>query len=168
MDCADLACGRDPQQVGAVVGLAGLDGVLVLLTIPDSLGQPRNIVLSVSRAKIFNAGSGVWFDDVDCSESANAWIQVNPGDVGSAFGSSGRFFPPAIEDYSIVSDTADDTVRSLWVVTDDTIFDGISVSKAESQGCTSPEAQAFSGVPAEKIANDLHTDFPPPYTLEIQ
>ena len=100
MDCADLACGRDPQQVGTVVGLAGLSGVLVLLTIPDSLGQPRNIVLQVTRAKIANAGSGVWFDDVDCSESANAWIFVNPGDVGSAFGPSGRFFPPAIEDYS--------------------------------------------------------------------
>jgi hypothetical protein len=167
MDCADLACGRDPQQVGTVVGLTGLSGVLVLLIIPDSLGQPRNIVLQVTRAKIQNAGSGVWFDDVDCSELANAWIRLEPGDVGSANGSSGRFFPPAIEDYSIVSDTADDTVRSLWVVTDDTIFDGISVSKAEGEGCN-PGVQAFSGVPAEKIANDLHSDFPPPYTLEIQ
>lgn len=165
MDCADLNCGRDPQQVGTVIDIE-LGRVLVFLTIQDSLAQPRNIVLSVGRAKIANQNPAVWFDNINCS--GFAWIQLDPGDAGIASGSDGAFFPPAIEDYAITSDTSDQTVRSLWVATNDIVFSGTSVSRAHSQGCTSPFAQAFSGVPAEKIADDLHADFPFPYTLEIQ
>ena len=57
-------------------------------------------------------------------------------------------------------------VRALYVAADDAVFDGTSVSRAESSGCLSPFAQAFSGVPAENIVDDLHSTFPPTYSLE--
>ena len=166
MDCADLTCIDGPKQVGIVVDVQ-MDEVLTILTFQDSLGEARSIVLAVSRAKIRALGSTVWFDELDCAESASAWIRLAPGDVGISAGSGGNFFPPAIEEYALVSDTSDPTVRSLWVATDSTVFSGESVSTATRNGCESPKAESFSGVPAEKIVDDLHADFPPPYTLEI-
>ena len=64
--------------------------------------------------------------------------------------------------------TADPNVRAMYVHADDEVFRLTSVSIAVIDGCTSPHAEVFDGVMAEKLVNDLHTDFPPPYTLEIQ
>ncbi len=58
-------------------------------------------------------------------------------------------------------------VRALYVAADGAVFNGTSVSRADSGGCLSPFAEDFSGVPAEKIVDDLHVTFPPTYSLEL-
>ncbi len=65
-----------------------------------------------------------------------------------------------------VSLAASIPVRALYVAADDVLFTGTSVSRADTGGCLSPFAQAFSGVPAEKIVDDLLEAFPPTYSLE--
>jgi len=283
MDCADLNCIDGPKQVGTVIDVsltqAGSE-VLTLLTLEDSFGEEHNIALRVAPNGIIEVNHEVWFDELDCSETALAWLEIDLVDLE---GGKGRFFPPAFEDYAIVSDELKkillleffedslaespfysneinapgtlfvagvtnpepwqdlqgfvkltmlrgsyelveitievhrtgerfseifpvdqllneaDTfvqgfealpfvgtttsqnqgiasilqapvipVRALYVAVDDFVFNGTSRSKAVAGGCESPFEESFSGVLAEKIVNDLHTDFPPPYTLEIE
>ena len=75
MDCADLACARDPQQVGTVISV-GNSEVFTLLTVPDTLGQLHNIFLRVNRAKIRVIGE-VFFEGQGCTEPA--WISSGVG-----------------------------------------------------------------------------------------
>ncbi len=100
MDCADLACARDPQQVGSVVDVA-LDSVLTLVTFQDSLGQERSIGLRVNRTSI-SPGGTIWFDALNCTGTA----YIDPTEA---------HFLPAFEGHAIVSDEsrADGIIRRL-------------------------------------------------------
>ena len=158
MDCADLSCSAPPKRVGTVVGIPALGLVVVQAQFEDLLGEIRNVGLCVTELQIQDCGGGdpVWFSELNCG--GQAWTRI----------ASERFFAPTFEPATVVSDTADPNVRALYVPSDDTVVNDTSVSRADTQGCRSPLAQAFSGVAAEKIVSDLHTDFPPPYTLENQ
>lgn len=160
MDCGDLSCGQTPKAVGTVVTVdASTQFVLTYVPFTDSQGETRNVGLLVARSEILSMGSGgseVLFDGFDCSGSA--WIIL---------GNSPRSLFPAFPTARVVNDTDGGDVRALYVATDEEPILVDSLSTARSTGCFSPNEDRWLAVPAEKLADDLHATFPPPFTLEV-
>ena len=100
----------------------------------------------------------VLFDGVDCN--GNAWLE--------ALHVLSEVFSPAFDAAAVVPDLQNENAPMLYTNSDDLPQDIFIVSGLSDSGCGDAANRVISVVPAELLDADLHTTFPPPYTLEIQ
>ena len=158
-DCSDLACGRAPQQVGAMKGLVGSGKVITTLTIKDSAGADRTVVLIVTEREILVRRHLV-FTSNDCFVSGTPYMEMPYNRLAS------------ISSASVV--TGSDGTRNGYVSKPGARVENLIVRTEfdpipPGGGCKSvPDADTASDViEAELVAYDLQKTFPPPYSLEI-
>jgi len=173
MDCGNLDCGRDPQQVGNVVSVES-DGhfrrVLSLVGFLNSQGVEQIIGLNFEADQIpyqaetteGSCGDCVWFETTDCDET-------NASEVGYIKADPSISFFPTFTPFAVVSLDNQPDVRKLFISTGDAAQNITARSKIESnfQGCVGGgPPDPFLALPVELIDPDLHMTFKPPFTLE--
>ena len=163
-----------PKQMGEIVTIQLFSGAFsagafsgrqVLTRIPfqDSNGNQRFIGLVVESKEIIYQelvpGVGLWFETSDCT--LQGYIEYSPG----------RQFPTAFQAFSVVGELNQPDVRVLYIAISEVIQEitAVSLLGPNSNGCFTPTIPDQKQViPVELIDSDLHTTFPPPFTLEFQ
>jgi hypothetical protein len=173
MDCGNLDCGRDPQQVGNVVSVEN-DGhfrqVLSLVKFIDSEGVEQTIGLNFQADQIpyqaetteGSCGDCVWFESTDCDET-------NPSEQGYIKADPIISFFPTFTPFAVVGLDNQPDVRKLFISTGGVAQNITARSKIEDniQGCVGGgPPDPFLAIPVELTDPDLHMTFKPPFTLE--